>query len=217
MTEATIQALSGLRDLSMVKWYAVPLLALVFYVYTKEIRAARETGKWGAIIAGATVFGLDFFNETVNGWIMVLTGRSALWTVPGDTALRTMVGWNIEIMFMFAILGILFYHAVGDSPNAKLLGLPRKWTLAIGYTVLCVFIEVLLNIGGHLVWEYAFWNRTFAGIWLIFLFGYFHFFAGAIWVGGMKSRRSQIKAIAAIYGVTIALNVVGLGIMGWVY
>jgi hypothetical protein len=27
---------------------------------------------------------------------------------PRDTALCTLVGWNIEIMFMFAIAGILF-------------------------------------------------------------------------------------------------------------
>ena len=30
MTAATEQALSGLRDLSMIKWYIIPLLAIVF-------------------------------------------------------------------------------------------------------------------------------------------------------------------------------------------
>lgn len=29
-------------------------------------------------------------------------------TAPGHTALRTTVGWNLEIMFMFAILGFVF-------------------------------------------------------------------------------------------------------------
>ena len=217
MTEATLQALDGLRDLSMVKWYVIPLMAIVFYIYTKEIKLARQSGDWGAIYAGATVFGLDFLNETINGWVMVLSGRSALWTAPGDTALRTMVGWNIEIMFMFSILGILFYHALSQQKDRRYFGIPEMWFFAIGYTLLCVFIEVLLNIGGALVWEYVFWNRSFAGIWLILLFGYFHFFAGAIWVLKMKHKSQKIKAIGAIYGITIALNIFAMGIMGWVY
>ena len=100
MTEATVQALNGLRDLSTIKWYTVTLLLMVFYIYAKEIKAARSTGNWGAVFAGLTLFGVDFFNETWNGWVMHLTQRSALWTTPGDTALRTMVGWNIEIIFM---------------------------------------------------------------------------------------------------------------------
>jgi hypothetical protein len=45
--------------------------------------------------------GVDFFNETWNGWVMHFTQRSAFWTTPGETALRVMVGWNIEIIFMF--------------------------------------------------------------------------------------------------------------------
>ncbi len=36
MTPATQQALSGLRDLSMIKWYIIPLLAIVFYIYTRK-------------------------------------------------------------------------------------------------------------------------------------------------------------------------------------
>jgi len=61
MTQATVQALQGLRDLSMVKWYIIPLLAIVFYIYTKEIKEARKTGDWNAVFAGATIFGVDFF------------------------------------------------------------------------------------------------------------------------------------------------------------
>lgn len=48
MTQATVQALQGLRDLSLVKWYIIPLLAIVFYIYTKEIKEARKTGDWNA-------------------------------------------------------------------------------------------------------------------------------------------------------------------------
>ena len=34
MTEASVQALQGLRDLTTLKWYVIPLLSIVLYIYT---------------------------------------------------------------------------------------------------------------------------------------------------------------------------------------
>jgi hypothetical protein len=217
MTEATVRALDGLRDLSTIKWYAIPLLALVCYVYAKEIKSARSTGNWNAVFAGLAIFGVDFFNETWNGWVMVLTQRSAFWTTPGDTALRTMVGWNIEIMFMFALLGIVYFHTLSESTREKILGIPEQWFWAIGYSAFCVFVECLLNIGGHLVWEYPFWHLSFGGVWLIFLFGYFHFFCAAILLIRLKTIAQKTIAISVIYSVPIAMNIVAFGFLGWRY
>ncbi len=217
MTEASRRALEGMRDLSTLQWYVIPLLAIVFYIYTKEIKAARRTGNWDAVIAGLTVFGMDFINETWNGWVFHLTQRSAFWTTPGPTALRTMVGWNIEIMFMFAISGVVFYHSFSEDPKSKVLGLPERWLWAIGYSLFCLFVECLLNMGGHLVWEYPFWNRSFAGVWLIFLFGYFHFYVAAILVIGLSTLKKKMIAVAAIWSVAIIANLVAMGLLGWVY
>ncbi|MEW6076731.1 MAG: hypothetical protein AB1724_02845 [Thermodesulfobacteriota bacterium] len=217
MTDATTAALNGLRDLSMVKWYAIPLLAIVCYIYAREAKEARQTGNWDPVLAGLTVFGIDFFNETWNSWVMVLTGRSAFWTTPGDTALRIFVGWNLEIIFMFLILGIIYYHTLTNKPGLKILGLPEKWFFAVFYSAFCVFIECLLNMGNHLVWEYTFWNLSFAGVWLIFLIGYFHFFCGAILVITRKTLKTKITIVAAIYAVAIVMNVIGLGVLGWNY
>jgi hypothetical protein len=217
MTEATQQALSGLRDLSMIKWYVIPLLAIVGYIYAREIKEARQTKNWNAVLAGLTIFGVDFFNETWNGWVMYLTQRSAFWTTPGDTALRTLVGWNIEIMFMFVILGIIYYHTLSESNKEKILGIPEKWFWAIGFSVFCVFVECLLNIGGHLVWEYPFWYLSFKGIWLIFFFGYFHFFCFAILVISLKTLKSKIITVGIIYTVPILMNILALGLWGWRY
>ena len=173
MTEATVQALNGMRDLSMIKWYVVTLLLIVLYIYAKEIKLARSTGNWNAVFAGLTLFGVDFFNETWNGWVMHFTQRSAFWTTPGDTAFRVMVGWNIEIILMFLIGGIVYYHTLSESTTEKIMGLSEKWFWAIGYSVFAVFVECLLNAGGHLIWESSFWNLSFRGVWLIFFFGYF--------------------------------------------
>jgi len=50
-TPASQLALQGLRDLTTLKWYVIPLLAIIFYIYTFEIRKAKKSGNWDAIYA----------------------------------------------------------------------------------------------------------------------------------------------------------------------
>ncbi len=217
MTEASLKALDRIRDLSTLKWYVIPLLAIVLYIYARETKKARKKGNWDAVIAGLTLFGMDFFNETWNGWVLNVTGRSAFWTTPGETALRTLVGWNIEIMFMFAIAGIVFYYTCSEDPAERILGLPNRWFWAVGFTAFCVFVECVLNLGGLLVWEYPFWKLSLGGVWLIALFGYFEFFAAINLVLGIKALRSRLLVVGAIYAVPIVMNVIGFGILRWNY
>lgn len=217
MTEASRLALEGLRDLTTLKWYVIPLLALVFYVYTAEMKKAWTTGNWNAIFAGLTIFGMDFFNETWNGWVFHFTQWSAVWTTPGDTALRTLVGWNIEIMFMFAISGIIFYNTLFEDRRIKILGIPNWWFWAVVYAAFCVFVEVILNMGGHLVWEYKYWFRSFEGIWLIFIFGYLEFYVAAVIVIGLRTIKAKAIMVSIIYAVPIIMNIVAFGFLGWVY
>ncbi len=148
---------------------------------------------------------------------MVLSGHSAFWTAPGDTALRTMIGWNIEIMFMFSIAGIIFYHTLTEDKDVKILGLPEKWFMAILFSVFCVFVECLLNKGGHLVWEYSFRFRSFAGVWLIFIIGYFWFFCSSIFVISLKTIKGKIKFLVLLYSIPVIMNIIGLGVLGWTY
>jgi hypothetical protein len=217
MTRASEMALQNLRDLSTLKWYVIPLLAVVFYIYAREVKEARTSGNWDAIYAGLTLFGMDFVNETWNGWVFHLTQYSACWTVPGETALRTMVGWNIEIMFMFAIAGIIYYHTLSKDRAEKILGIPNRWFWAMGYAAFCVFVECALNKGGLLVWEYPWWNRSFGGIWLIFFFGYFHFYVATILVLSLRSHRAKITVVASLYLAAVIANTICLGVLGWVY
>ena len=217
MTPASEMALQNLRDLTTLKWYVIPLLAIVFYIYTSEIKKARKSGNWNAVLAGLTLFGVDFINETWNGWVFHLTQRSAMWTAPGDTALRTMVGWNIEIMFMFLLSGIIYYNTLSEDRTEKIMGLPNQWFWAIGYAAFCVFVECLLNAGGHLVWEYPWWHRSFKGVWLIFLFGYFHFYVAIIIVINMKTIQRKIMAVSSLYAIAILANIVAMGLLGWRY
>jgi hypothetical protein len=216
-TDASQKALEGLRDLNTLKWYIVPLFGLVIYIFAKEIKKSRETANWDPILAALVLFGCDFFNETWNGWVFHLSKRSAVWTTPGDTALRVMVGWNIEIILTFALFGLVYYYTLLPDKDSKILGLPNRWFFAIFFAVFAVFIEVVLNIGNQLIWEYPWWNRSFAGIWLVFLLGYFYWFAAINIMLNMKAMKNKLIFVGAIYAVPILLNVLGLGILGFQY
>ena len=217
MTESARQALIGLRDLTTLQWYVVPLLALLFYIYVVEIRDARRTGNWDAVIAGATIFGADFVNESINGWIFAISGYSALWLAPGPTALRTLVGWNVEIMFMFAIVGILYYKSIDEDPAAKVLGLPNRWFWALFYSGVSVIVELALNKGGLLVWDYRWWNRGLVEVLPIFVFGYLWFYLAAKFAIERPTLKAKVMVPVTLFAVATVLNVVGLGLLGWMY
>jgi len=217
VTTSAKQALVGLRDWATLQWYVVPLLALLFLIYVREVREARRTGNWDAVIAGAALFCADFVNETVNGWIFALSGYSALWLVPGPTALRTLVGWNAEIMFMFLILGIIYYRTVSEDGKARILGIPDRWFWALAYSAICVFVETFLNRGGLLVWDFPWWNRGLPGLVLIFVFGYLWFFLAAKFAIERKTLRAKVMVPVVLFGAALALNAVGFGILGLTY
>lgn len=217
MTAESMQALEGLRDLSTIQWYVIPLMAVVFYIYTLEIKKARSTGDWNAVLAGLALFGTDFLFETINGWVFHFTGYSALWTTPGDTALRTMVGWNIEIMFMFLLAGIIYYNTLSNDKNVRILGLPEKIFWALTYAAFCVFVECLLNAGGHLVWAYPFWQRSFVGVLPICFCAYVPLFLSPMVVISFKQMRPKLAYVGAIYGAAVVMNVFAFGVMGWNY
>ena len=54
-------------------------------------------------------------------------------------------------------------------------------------------------------------------MWLIFLFGYFHFYVAAILVLRLSTLKKKLMAIGCIYAVAIVANAVAMGLLGWVY
>ena len=57
MTDASVKALQGLRDFSTLKWYVIPLLAVVLFIYATEVRKARASRNWDPVLAGLTRMG----------------------------------------------------------------------------------------------------------------------------------------------------------------
>ena len=210
MTESASQALAILRDGSQFQWYVVALLAFVFYVYTVEV----EKRNWSLVLAGLAFWGMDWFNEIWNGLVMHFTGYAPVWGAPGKTAYLILIGLNIEIMFMFAVSGIIWTKMLLPDKKAKILGLPNRWVVAIAGSAFCVFVEYLLNGVGALTWDYPWWNRS--APWLIFLFGYLTFFVVAFWVFDMKTLKAKLIAVGTIWAVVIASLILFIPILHWI-
>ncbi|MFX1495975.1 MAG: hypothetical protein ACFFBH_00465 [Promethearchaeota archaeon] len=205
-TPASLEAWSKLRVLNPeFGWYIIPLLAIVLYIYGVEIKKARETKDWSTIFAGLTVLGLDLINEIWNALVFAFSNYSAVWTTPGASAYIILVGWNIEIAFMFSIAGIVFAKFLPKDKDEKLFGrIPNRWAMAVGFSLFCVIVEIFLNLGGYLIWEYPWWNWTW-GISLvpIFFIGYFYFFVGAFYVYDKPELKDKIKIVGIIYAIGI--------------
>lgn len=92
------------RPVFGLKWYIVPLFVIWLFLIVNEIRQKRFS-----VVFGAAAFWLwDVFNETWNAMVYATTGQP-VWgtTAAGGSALQILVGYNIEISFMFFILGML--------------------------------------------------------------------------------------------------------------
>jgi hypothetical protein len=209
-TEFAQQAELILRDGSQFKWYVIPLLAIVFYIYTNEV----EKRNWNVVFAGLAFWGMDWINELVNSVFYHINGRAPFWGAPGATAYLILIGLNIEIMFMFAFAGVVWSKMLLPDKKTKILGLPNRWFIAIAGSAFCVIIEVLLNSVNALTWDWSWWDANTP--WLIFLFGYLHFFVVAFWVHDIESIKKKAAVVGVVWAIAVLLLLIfGIG-LGWI-
>lgn len=210
-TESALQALKILRDGSQFQWYVIPLFAFAAYIYAVEM----EKKNWNLVFAGLAFWGMDWFNEIWNGLVFHFTQYAPVWGAPGKTAFLILMGLNIEICFMFAVAGIIFAKMLPADRGVRILGLPNRWFIAIAGSAFCVFVEAaLLNSVNALTWDYAWWNARVP--WLIFVFGYLHFFVVSFWVHDMACVRRKAKVVAVIYAVDVVCLVVFGTLLQWI-
>ena len=210
MTEASRAALAILRDPGNLQWYLIPFLAFVIYVYAVEI----ERRNWNVVLAGLAFYGLEWALEIGNGLVLHFSGRSAIWTTPGDTAYLLLVGLTIEISMMFAVAGVVFAKLLPPDRRTKILGIPNRRFFIVLNAVFCVFIEVLLNRGGILVWEYPWWN--FPNVWLIILIGYMPYMILSFWVHDHPKLRTKITTVAGLFAFDLAALAIFAGGLQWI-
>ena len=210
ISDAARQALTILRDGGQFQWHVIPFLLLVLYVYANEI----ERKNWNVVFAGLALWGMDWFNEIWNALVFHFTQYAPVWGAPGRTAYLILIGLNVEICFMFAIMGVVVAKALPADRRTKILGVPNRWFMAVAAAILSVVVELFLNAAGQLTWDYWWWNVRMP--WLIFLFGYLTFFVVAFWVHDMPTVGQKAATVAAIYAFDAACLVLFVGVLKWI-
>ncbi|MFP4475979.1 MAG: hypothetical protein ACLFOY_10515 [Desulfatibacillaceae bacterium] len=209
-TDQALHTLDALRNPELFRWYVIPLFALVTYVYANEI----EKRNWSMVFAGLAFWGMDWFNEIWNGLVFHFTGHAPVWGINMDTAYVIFMGLNIEICFMFAIAGIAFAKMLPRDKHMRIAGVNNRLFMAITGSIFCVFVEILLNQAGALVWQWGFWNARVP--WLIFLVGYMPFFLVSFRVFDMESTKGQATVVGGIFAFDAALILVFGVALGWI-
>jgi hypothetical protein len=210
VSDATSRALEQLRDPADFHWITVFMLAVVVYVYAVEV----ERRRWDIVFAGLAFWCFDWFNEVVNALILHFSDRAALWTVTGGTSYLILIGLCIEIAGMFAIAGIAFVKVLPADRELRVLGLPNRLAYALGFSVFCVLVEVLLRDAGVFHWDYWWWNWPF--IPLIVVFGYLTFFLTAAIVYDMPNDRTRARFVGAFAAFDAALILLTGPVLGWI-
>lgn len=197
------------RDSSQFKWYAVALLAFLFYVYANEV----ERGRFDVVAAGLAVWLADWFNEIINALVLEVSDRAPLWATTGPTAYQFLIGLNVEISFMFALAGIVYVKLLPADRSARILGMPNRLAVALGLSITSVVVELFLHESGTFHWDYWWWNTPFVP--LIVVFGYLWFYLYAAWVYDAPTQRHRWKRLGGLAAINVAMALVfGVG-FGW--
>lgn len=171
MSEASLEVLAALRRTDNLQWYVVPLFIFVIYVYVVEC----QKEDWSAVLLGIAFWGAELIWEMLNALVLHFTAFAPLWTTPGRSAFVIYAGLNIEICLFFAVTGILVIKSLPRDRELMILGLSNRLIIPIGFGLLGVFVEVLLNRGGLLIWDWWFWG--WPHIWLILVA-----YCGPLWI-----------------------------------
>jgi len=197
-----------LRDASHFSWTIVPLFVIVIYLYFRQ----AELRNWSRILAALALWGMDWFNEIWNALVNHFF-HAPVWGIGHDSSWLILIGLNIEIVLMFAVLGLASTLLLPADRHARIFGINNRLAFAGANSVLCVLVELALNHFGMLLWAWPWWNATHP--WLIFLIGYLPFFLVAYAVYDMSGLRRQLATVGAILGIDAIAFAVFLS-LGWI-
>jgi hypothetical protein len=210
VTQFTREAQHLLRAAGHFNWSTVTLLALVVYVYAVEVQQA----KWSVVLAGIGFWLMDWANEIVNALVLHFDGHAALWTVTGASSFVILIGLTVEISLFFAINGVIFAKLLPADRSVRILGLPNRWAMAIGLSLVSVGVELLLHADGVFHWYYWWWNV--ASFPVIVILGYLTFYVVAFTIYDMPRRARQLQLVGMLAGVDLTAGLVFGPLLGWI-
>ena len=181
-------------------------MAFVVYAHANEV----ERRRWDVVAAGLAVWLADWFNEIVNALVLHASNRAALWTTTGPTAYQFLIGLNVEIMFIFALAGIVYVKLLPADRTTTILGIPNRFAVALGLSITSVAAQVFLHASGTFHWQYWSWNIPSLPV--IVVFGYLWFYLYAAWVSDAPTQRGRWSRAGGLAAINLVL---GLVVLGW--
>jgi hypothetical protein len=206
----TLEAQRLLRAPGQFDWSTVTLLALVVYVYAVEV----EKANWSVVLAGLAFWLMDWANEIVNALVLHFNGHAALWTVTGHSSFVILIGLTVEISLFFAINGIVFAKLLPADRSARIFGVPNRWFMAIGLSLVSVGVELLLHADGVFHWYYWWWNV--ASFPVIVVFGYLTFYVVSFTVHDMPRRMRQLQLVGGLAALDLIAGLLFGPLLGWI-
>ena len=94
-SEAYQAARAVLRSTANMQWYVVPLIVILFWAYSNEIKKKN----WNRVLLALCFFFMEFIWEMTNALVAYFSGYSGFWLCSTDTAYMITVGYCIEILF----------------------------------------------------------------------------------------------------------------------
>ncbi len=211
MTEHAAAALALLRDAAQFKWYVIPLLLVVIHLYGEQVAERR----WSVVLGALAFWLMDWINEIWNALFFHFNGYAPVWATPGHgSAYVILIGLNLEISFMFLLMGLYAMRQLPADRSLKVMGLPNRWLLAVVNSILCVAVEIVLNRIGALTWDLRFWNAGFP--YLVFLIGYLPFFVVGYWVHDMNDVRRQVRVVGVLGAIVVSALVAFGAVLKWI-
>ncbi len=206
-TKNAEKALSILRDWSNFQWILIPLLLVVLYIYAQEYKKKN----WNGIAAGLTYMLLDISGEVGNSLFFYVTQYAPLWATPGGTSFQVLIGLNIELLFMFSLMGLVTSKLIPEQKDKKYHGVNNRIIAAGVFAVFSLLIEISLNVIGALTWDYWFWSAWCP----LVIFGYFSFFLITFRIHDIEDTSKKFKLVGIIAMISLIPLVVfiGLGII----
>ena len=166
---------------------------IVFYITFDEI----ERGRLKSVLAAMAFFLTDFLNEIWNALFYKATGFAAVWQVAGPTAFKTLIGWNIEIMFMFFICGIVSTKLLPENKDQLYFKyINNRHVFALFYSGISVLFEICVHKMEAIYWNYWWWQPEFH--WVFLIIGYLPFYEILFWVYDLPSVKSQVTFVLAM-------------------
>jgi hypothetical protein len=207
---AAAAALRILRDPHSFQWTLVPLFGIVVYLYCVEIGKER----WNVIAAGAAYYGIEWVGEILNSLFFHFSGYAPLWGEPGPTAYLILVGINAETTLMFMLFGLAVGQVLRADRRARVLGVPHRLFVILGFSLFCALIESALHAWGALTWDWWWWG--WPHIWSVMLFAYGPAVAFTVWVHDMESPRAKALVLGAVYALVALGLFVFVRVLHWI-